>query len=97
MSLLQSYGLLDKMDKIIPEKASTEELLSFHSRDYLDFCDKISECTDQEKLSTYLNDKLKSSSSSLETEFGVEYDCPIVTDLSKLIEWLAGGSLCKYL
>ena len=93
MSLLQSYGLLDKMNKIVPEKASTQELLSFHSRDYLDFCDKISESTDQEKLSTYMNDKLKSASSSLETEFGVEYDCPIVENLSELVGWLAGGSL----
>lgn len=95
MSLLQSYGLLQKMTRIEPAEASFDELASFHSQDYLDFCDKLSKTTDQEKYTTSLNEKLKTDSSSIEDEYGVEFDCPIIPNLSKLISWLAGGSLCK--
>ena len=95
MQLLHSYGLLGKMERIIPEKASRDELMSFHSQDYLDFCEQISETKDQEKLSTYIDNKLKSNWSSLENEFGVQYDCPILPNMSDLIKWIAGGSLGK--
>ena len=96
MSLLQSYGLLEKMTKIEPIEASIEELASFHSKEYLEFCDQISNCTDQEKYTTALEERLRSNSSSIEDEYGVEFDCPILPNLSKLISWIAGGSLCKF-
>ena len=95
MSLLQSYGLLQKMARIEPAEASFDELASFHSQDYLDFCDQLSKTSDQEKYTASLNEKLKTNSSSIEDEYGVEFDCPILPNLSKLISWLAGGSLCK--
>ena len=95
MSLLEGYDLLSKMKSIIPRKATSDELASFHSKDYLEFCDQISLTNDHEKFATTLDDGLKSVSSSIESEFGVTYDCPIVPNMSALIEWLAGGSLCK--
>ena len=95
MSLLQSYGLLQKMARIEPAEASFDELASFHSQDYLDFCDQLSKTSDQEKYTTSLNEKLKTNSTSIEDEYGVEFDCPVLPNLSKLISWLAGGSLCK--
>ena len=95
MSLLQSYGLLENMTKIEPYKASYDDLASFHSKEYLDFCDEISNTADQEKYTSSLEEKLKSHSSSIENEYGVEFDCPIVPNISKLIAWVAGGSLCK--
>ena len=95
MSPLQSYGLLQKMTIIEPVEASLDELTSFHSQDYLDFCDQLSKTTDQEKYTTSVNEKLKTNSSSIEDEYGVEFDCPILPNLSKLVSWLAGGSLGK--
>ena len=95
MSLLQSYELLSKMKVIVPRKATLDELSSFHSKQYLELCDKISGTNDHEKLLTTLDERLKSVSSSVEVEFGVTYDCPIVPNISSLIAWLAGGSLCK--
>ena len=95
MSLLQSYGLLENMTKIEPYKASYDDLASFHSKEYLDFCDELSNTADQEKYTSSLEEKLKSHSSSIENEYGVEFDCPIVPNISKLIAWVAGGSLCK--
>ena len=96
MELLKGYGLLDKMETISPRMASFEELSSFHSKDYLDFCDKLSKSTDIEKFTFTLDETLKSALSSIEDEYGVEYDCPIVPNMSALISWLAGGSLCKW-
>lgn len=93
MELLKGYGLLDKMETISPRMASFEELSSFHSKDYLDFCDKLSKSTDIEKFTFTLDETLKSALSSIEDEYGVEYDCPIVPNMSALISWLAGGSL----
>ena len=93
MSLLHGYDLLDKMKVITPAKASVEEIRSFHTKDYLDFCDQMSQCKDQEKFSSDLDCKLKEVKSSLEDEFGMEYDCPIVQNLKEMILWLAGGSL----
>ena len=95
MSLLQSYGLLQKMARIEPAEASFDELASFHSQDYLDFCNQLSKTSDQEKYTTSLNEKLKTNSTLIEDEYGVEFDCPVLPNLSKLISWLAGGSLCK--
>ena len=78
MSLLSSYGLLRGISVIIPCQAKTEELQWFHSKDYLDFCDKASEVEDSE---------------SSEEEFGLSYDCPLIPDMSDLIKWIAGGSM----
>ena len=84
------------MATIEPSEASDEELASFHSREYLGFCNEISRTPDQEKFTISLNENLKSNSTSIEDEFGVEFDCPILPNLSKLISWIAGGSLCKF-
>ena len=87
--------MLDIMATIEPSEASHEELASFHSKEYLGFCNEISRTTNQEKFTARLEDNLKSNSTCIEDEFGVEFDCPILPNLSKLISWLAGGSLCK--
>ena len=79
-----------------PRKATKEELLAFHSHDYLKFCEQVAESGDREKFVSNQNELLQENySSSVESEFGVEYDCPLVANMSDMIAWLAGGSLGK--
>lgn len=83
LSLVESYGLMKDLITISPRKATREELETFHSRDYLEFCDKTTNNDDLEKLEIHSEQK-----------YGVEYDCPLIPDLMNMIQWLAGGSLC---
>ena len=50
MSLINSYGLMKRMQLIRARQASMDELLSFHSKDYLEYCHKASEAKDREKF-----------------------------------------------
>ena len=64
-SLIDSCGLLDKLDLIKPEKATKDQLLLFHCQEYIDFlkqCDK-----------DYNND----ADENMQSEFGFGYDCPL--------------------
>lgn len=39
-ALILSYGLWDKMDVYKPRKATEEDLLKYHTKDYIDFLKK---------------------------------------------------------
>ena len=82
ISLIRSYGLLDQLVQIKPQKASRGQLEAFHSSAYLDYCEAAGKSDDLEKLEMVADNK-----------FGIEYDCPIVPDIFNLIQWIAGGSL----
>jgi len=82
MSLIKSYGLLNDATPIFARKATREELLTFHSQDYLEFCEKTTDNDDLEKLEIHS-----------EHNFGIEYDCPLIPDIMNMIQWIAGGSL----
>lgn len=78
--LVMAYKLYEKMDIYSPKSASKEELLEFHSEDYVDFLQKIS----PENLTKYSN---------LLKDFNIGDDCPVfdgVYDYSKIY---AGASL----
>ena len=82
LSLIKSYGLLNDITPIHARKATREELQTFHSQDYLDFCDKTTNNDDLEKLEIHA-----------EQNFGIEYDCPLIPDIMDMIQWIAGGTL----
>ena len=82
LSLIKSYGLLNDVTPIPARKATREELQTFHSQDYLEFCDKTTNNDDLEKLEIHS-----------EHNFGIEYDCPLIPDIMNMIQWIAGGSL----
>ncbi len=72
--LVIGYKLYEKMDVYIPKPASRDELLNFHSEDYVDFLQKIT----PDNLSKYSN---------LLKDFNIGDDCPVfegVYDYSKL-------------
>ena len=73
LSLIKSYGLLNDVTPIPARKATREELQTFHSQDYLEFCDKTTNNDDLEKLEIHS-----------EHNFGIEYDCP----QNKHIQWI---------
>ena len=79
LSLIKSYGLYPELRLIEAQKASREELEKFHSTDYLDHCEKTRETDDLEKLDANSSDK-----------FGMEYDCPLISDIMTMIQWVAG-------
>jgi len=83
LCLIQSYGLTGRMKTISCSPATQDELESFHSKEYLEYCQQASEAEDQEKF-------------ELEAEEGssvMSYDCPLVPDVSRLMSWLAGASV----
>jgi len=76
-SLLSSYKLLNKLVHIPLTKATQEDLLSFHSSDYVKFLRNPSEERNEEEAS----------------EYGLDYDCPTLENMLDLTLTLAGGSI----
>ena len=79
LSLIKSYGLYPELHLVKAKKASREDLEKFHSKDYLDHCEKTGETDDLEKLDNNCSEK-----------FGIEYDCPLIPDIMTMIQWVAG-------
>ena len=86
LSLIKSFGFFKKLVPIEARLASRDEMLQFHSSDYLDFCSKATESNDLEKLEMEYD-------FHGENLFGLAYDCPLVEDIYGLISWVAGASL----
>jgi histone deacetylase 1/2 len=80
--LILSYGLYRKMEVYKPKKCSEQQLLRFHSEDYIDFLKKISP------------DNMKQFNSTMQ-KFNVgEYtDCPVFDGLYEFCSTYAGCSL----
>lgn len=85
-SLIQSYGLCKKVTNIEAVKASRSDLESFHSSDYLDYCEKTTNNEDLEKLEI-------ENGANGQDKYGLEYDCQLMPNLMELMQWIAGGSL----
>lgn len=69
------------MQLVPPKLASEDSLLSFHSRHYIEFLQKVNESSDLEK---YEEDQL---------EFGLGYDCPLIEGIYRFVETIAGASI----
>ncbi|KAH9939186.1 histone deacetylase 8 [Amylocystis lapponica] len=87
-SLVKSFGILGHIDEnarlqvLRPLRAEQRDLLSYHTRDYIDFV------LDSEKTSP-----LSEGSSLQHVEYGIEEDCPPFSGLPEYVRLVAGASL----
>ncbi|KAG9248568.1 histone deacetylase [Calycina marina] len=79
-SLIQSYGLYNKMKIFSPRKATKEEMAQFHSEDYVEFLAKVT----HENSAGLQKDAMK---------FNVGDDSPVFDGLFQYCAISAGGSL----
>lgn len=75
--LISEYGFLTAVKTCSPFPANEDQLLSFHTSDYLQSL--RSACEEEEQGN--------------DDEFGLDYDCPKFPDLFKFCKVIAGGSL----
>lgn len=80
-NLIRAYDLVSHMQLIPPRPASEDSLLSFHSRNYIEFLQKVDQSSDLEK---HEEDQL---------EFGLEYDCPLIEGIYRFVQAIAGASI----
>lgn len=99
--LIKAYELLQLMKWKPGKLASKEDLLRFHSQDYVDFlfsedgvddddneeCDDIEANDDEDSYS-----EVDDNQADLD-EFGLGYDCPVFKGLGKFALRIAGGTL----
>ncbi|KAI5968048.1 HOS2 [Candida pseudojiufengensis] len=79
--LIISYKLYDKMDLYTPRKATKQELLEFHSEDYINFLQSITPET------------CKTLDSSTLARFNIGDDCPIFDGIFDYSQIYTGSSL----
>lgn len=79
--LVISYKLYEKMDLFQPRRASREELLAFHSEDYIDFLQSVT----PEISAKLSDDKL--------AQFNIGDDCPIFDGMYDYLSIYTGASL----
>ncbi|KAK9476430.1 hypothetical protein V1514DRAFT_336960 [Lipomyces japonicus] len=78
--LVLGYGLHDKMDFYKTRRATDEEILQFHSDDYVDFLKRVAP-------------ENKNEFSPVWTKFNIGEDCPIFDGIYDYCSIYAGGSL----
>ncbi|GMM45436.1 histone deacetylase [Pichia kluyveri] len=78
--LVSGYKLHEQMDLYQTERASKEELLNFHSADYIEFLQRITP-----QNSTKFADDLK--------KFNIGDDCPVFDGMYDYCQFYAGASL----
>lgn len=76
-NLVMSYGLFPQMEVFQPRAATKDDLLSFHTEDYIQFLRRVSP-------QTPLADKM---------EFGMYGDCPGFKSVYEFCQLYSGGSL----
>lgn len=79
--LITAYGLLDKCTKVAPGKCSREDLLIFHSSDYVDCLERSNQVDDLGEVTEELE------------EFGIAYDCPLLDGIYDFVTSVAGSTL----
>ncbi|CAI5758452.1 unnamed protein product [Candida verbasci] len=79
--LMISYKLYEKMDCYQPRKATKEELLQFHSEEYINF------------LQTITPEKVKTLSDQVLGKFNIGDDCPIFDGIYDYSSIYTGASL----
>lgn len=78
--LVTGYGLHNKMDLYHTRRATREELLQFHSDDYIDFLNRIT----PQNANRMANDLRK---------FNIGDDCPVFDGMYDYCQYYAGASL----
>ncbi|EEC09382.1 histone deacetylase complex, catalytic component HDA1, putative [Ixodes scapularis] len=81
--LIKCYGLLKSLYIIRPPQATRNDLLTFHSEDYVDFLETCESAKDLE--TTDILDKA--------IEYNLMDDCPLTDRIFTLVKHIAGGTL----
>ncbi|XP_076444969.1 histone deacetylase 8-like [Babylonia areolata] len=81
-SLIESLGLLTFLHVVAPKTASEEEVLKFHSKDYVEFLQRISHLEDEEKID--VDDA---------EQYGITYDCPVQENVYECAALVAGATV----
>ncbi|XP_065092285.1 histone deacetylase 8-like isoform X2 [Ochlerotatus camptorhynchus] len=79
--LVRSYGLLDYCKIVSSKKCSSDDLLSFHSSDYVDCLQRYNDEDDIEEVTDDL------------LEYGLAYDCPMIEKIYNFTTSVAGSTL----
>ncbi|RZB41645.1 histone deacetylase 8-like, partial [Asbolus verrucosus] len=81
--LITSYGIMsnEKLQIVQSVDATEDELKVFHASSYIDFLKKVNDMEEFEECDEE------------QIEFGLGYDCPILTKIFDFVKTLAGGSL----
>ena len=97
-SLIKAYGLLENISIITPSVASKDDLLTFHSDDYIDCIENV-----QERIINALENSDDWSFENLDfddideeemiTSFGLGYDCTLFKHMYDYIKVVAGGTI----
>ncbi|KAK6633588.1 hypothetical protein RUM44_004195 [Polyplax serrata] len=82
-SLISSYDLLSYCDICVAQEATDENLLSFHSSDYIDVLKRAHLSNDLEKLED--SEEIK--------DFNLGYDCPLFEKIYDFAKLITGSSL----
>ncbi|XP_072178285.1 histone deacetylase 8-like [Diadema setosum] len=80
-SLVEAYSLLEHTTPVTPQLATKDELLAFHSQDYIEFLERVNLEEDSEK------------DEELKQQFGLGYDCPSLPLVYDFVRLVAGASL----
>eukprot|EP00057_Strongylocentrotus_purpuratus_P033372 XP_791175.2 PREDICTED: histone deacetylase 8 [Strongylocentrotus purpuratus] len=80
-TLIEAYDLLDHVTPVSPEFATKDELLTFHSQEYIEFLERVNLEEDSEK------------DEELKQQFGLGYDCPSLPLVYDFVRLVAGASL----
>ena len=80
-NLISSYGLLKHFEIKNAKPCSKDDLLIFHSSDYIDH------------LSAH-NEESPEDVTDEQLEFGLGYDCPVIDRTYDYIKFVAGGTIC---
>jgi len=80
-TLIKAYGLMENARVVQPRRASVRELSAFHSLDYIECLEQVTngdECEEGEHVAS---------------EYGLGFDCPVFDDLFSCMSAVAGGTL----
>ena len=98
-SLIEAYDLQAKLNTVEPEPASREDLLLFHSVDYVKCMEKIQEITSlsdgaHEKVSdeSFCYDEIEDLNSTLDGH-GLGYDCAVFKEMYDYVKLVTGATI----
>lgn len=80
--LISAYGLINRLKVVRSSSASYNEMRKFHSELYLDHLKSFVDIDEEDYTSTRLDE-----------EYGIGYDCQPVSNMFHLVSTIAGGSL----
>ncbi|XP_055613935.1 histone deacetylase 8-like [Uranotaenia lowii] len=79
--LIESYGILNHCQLIDPDPCSYDDLLLFHSSDYVDCLKKHNDADETDDVTDELQ------------EFGLAFDCPLLKNIYDFVTTIAGSTL----